>query len=173
MNNAHQPYFWVVRTIMSARKTRFKRISIERALQFHYDPVLRKLESAGFSREDAHALFIDVKQFLCLTALHPDRVFVPAVMVDKGWHTFLEFTLAYQMFCHTMLGRFVHHFPKEALPASFNARCANCASCSSGANPIGDIGDGSSLIQATISAAKAAFGHLSKNWDYIDKEHEN
>ncbi len=47
------------------------------------------------------------------TALHfPCSMYPEMAEIDDMWHTFLLFTKAYQDFCHTYLGRFVHHLPK-------------------------------------------------------------
>lgn len=42
-------------------------------------------------------------------------VSMPSKVVDVAWHEFILFTKAYQQFCRSAFGRFLHHTPSEAM----------------------------------------------------------
>ena len=44
-------------------------------------------------------------------------VAMPSQVVDVAWHEFILFTREYNTFCHSALGRFLHHTPTEAMPS--------------------------------------------------------
>lgn len=138
--------------------------TLKQALNFRYEPVIRKLENKGFSTKEARSLFQDVKKFLWICATNPHKCFVPTEKIDVGWHCLLEFTHAYQEFCSKTLGRFVHHFPEEALPASFAG--SRCCSCGGAAGRKIKLPIGISLRDQTLTVARASFGKISKNWNF-------
>lgn len=43
---------------------------------------------------------------------------MPSFLVDEAWHGFILDTSRYAEFCQLAYGRFLHHFPPGALPAS-------------------------------------------------------
>ena len=142
---------------------------LKKALNFKYEPVIRKLESKGFSKNEARRLFQDVKKFLWMCAKNPKMCFVPSEKIDTGWHCLLEFTHAYQKFCQNTLGCFVHHFPKEALPAAFAG--ARCASCGAAGGRMIKPPLGISPNEQTLTVARATFGKISENWNFDTNRH--
>ena len=69
------------------------------------------------TREEARALFQEVKKYLVLAARGDARP-IPmfSVRVDEVWHQFVLFTAEYAEFCTRFAGRFLHHVPDESLP---------------------------------------------------------
>ena len=61
------------------------------------------------SRSDA--LLLELKRWMALCLINPQKVYSMRGPVDKMWHTFILFTHDYRRFCYTY-GAFVHHFPE-------------------------------------------------------------
>ncbi len=55
---------------------------------------------------------------LCLRS--KPMVAMPSLAVDDAWHAFILYTRAYEQFCRRAFGRFLHHTPAEAYPASLS-----------------------------------------------------
>jgi hypothetical protein len=55
----------------------------------------------------------ELKRFLALCLLYPDKHFSPSMPVDEMWHTFILDTRKYNQFCEVVCGRFIHHEPGE------------------------------------------------------------
>lgn len=55
---------------------------------------------------------------LCLHSRQ--MVAMPSQVVDDAWHAFILYTRAYELFCRRAFGRFLHHTPAEAYPASLD-----------------------------------------------------
>jgi hypothetical protein len=73
-----------------------------------------------------------LREFFAITAKSRGRmVAMPSKAVDVAWHEFIVFTRAYQSFCKTALGRFLHHTPAEAMrsPAQDGIKRAWRLSC--------------------------------------------
>ncbi|MEO8530726.1 MAG: hypothetical protein ABI459_05855 [Deltaproteobacteria bacterium] len=51
----------------------------------------------------------EYRRFLYLAAMGP--VAVPSKLVDFVWHMHLEDTRAYDLFCKSVIGKFIHHAP--------------------------------------------------------------
>jgi hypothetical protein len=143
---------------------KYKQANLKEAMDFKCDPIHQRLKNQGFSKKQVNAMVLDGKRFLWMVAVNPGKAFMPPEKIDTVWHCFLEFTQIYHDFCNKVLGRFIHHFPKEALPASFsNIRCQSCAA---GVGPIIKPPIGISLEEQTTNVAKAMFGKISKNWSF-------
>ena len=93
------------------------------------------------SAKEATDLFEDTKRFLALCATTPARL-APTRAIDKGWHSFILFTVDYAQFCKQFCGRFIHHVPEDPFSAvkDFEA------------------------VPGTARLAAAVFGDLSSNW---------
>jgi hypothetical protein len=64
-----------------------------------------------------------LRQFFAIAVLaRGRRVAMPSQAVDVAWHEFILSTRAYQQFCSTVLGRFLHHTPAEAMAAPTHAQ---------------------------------------------------
>jgi hypothetical protein len=139
-----------------------QKLSLKRAIDFEYEPVIRKLQNQGYSKREARSIFEDLKRFLWLCAFYPTKSFAPTPRIDIGWHALLEFTETYLSFCRDRLGRFVHHVPKEALPDSLLENCRSCVNCTTATlKPPKGI----SIVEQTLSLAHHTFGRLSRNWN--------
>lgn len=53
----------------------------------------------------------EVMRFLYLVSVHPAGMLTPSHRVDLAWHEFILCTRAYQSFCETHFGKFIHHSP--------------------------------------------------------------
>jgi hypothetical protein len=79
-----------------------------------------KLVRLGIAESTPHAdeLFLEVKKYLALAALHADgEVPMFSTRVDQVWHEFVLFTREYALFCNRHVGHFMHHAPLEAAGA--------------------------------------------------------
>ena len=65
------------------------------------------------SREDAESLERELKRYLILFAINPQKGYPMAGPVDDLWHTFLLFTQQYAQFCQQVAGHFIHHVPAD------------------------------------------------------------
>lgn len=95
------------------------------------------------SADEALELFADTKKFLYFCATRRGE-WQPPTLIDKCWHEFLLYTRDYQNFCDSMFGRFIHHQPDTDKPLKPREVKA----------------------EATLLAARGAFGTLSKNWEF-------
>lgn len=107
--------------------------------------VERYQKDFGISRDDAMALFSDMKRFLWLAAV--EGVVAPPPKIDDAWHTFIIFTADYHEFCWRYFGRFMHHRPQRP----------------------SDKPDGGKAVRRAIESVKLHFGGfeaLSDNWRF-------
>lgn len=75
--------------------------------------VRRVVKDHGIAFEEAELIIDGALGFLKLYGDHPDQRFAPSPEIDIGWHTFLVYTRAYQVFCQQIAGRFIHHEPND------------------------------------------------------------
>jgi hypothetical protein len=55
----------------------------------------------------------ELKRFLALHAINPQKNYGMRGPIDSFWHTFLLFTKTYADFCQKIAGRFIHHVPRS------------------------------------------------------------
>lgn len=55
----------------------------------------------------------ELRRFLVLCAMNPDRRYGMRGNVDDIWHTFLIYSRDYADFCEKVAGTFIHHVPEE------------------------------------------------------------
>ncbi|MFT5323158.1 MAG: hypothetical protein ACI8P0_001004 [Planctomycetaceae bacterium] len=72
------------------------------------EKVSKALECSG--EEVSHAI-CEVIRFLHLAASNDSGMLTPSHRVDLAWHEFILCTVAYERFCTTNFGRFIHHTP--------------------------------------------------------------
>ena len=85
---------------------------IERAMAFPMGPILERYgKEQGLSAELAREHEREIKRFLLVKALHPDRHYGMAGPIDELWHTFIIFTRQYIDFCNSIAGGYIHHAP--------------------------------------------------------------
>lgn len=85
---------------------------VSRALSFPFDDILKRYsKDYDINLEIAKEHEKELKRFLALAAIHPQRIYGMAGDVDKLWHTFLLFTKQYLQFSEEVAGRFLHHVP--------------------------------------------------------------
>jgi hypothetical protein len=66
------------------------------------------------SFDAANEVLIELKRWLTLCVLHPEKPYAPGVEVDQMWHIFILFTRDYARFCQDTAGCFIHHQPDVA-----------------------------------------------------------
>lgn len=59
----------------------------------------------------------ELKRFLAVKALHPDKSYGMKGPIDELWHTFIIFTQDYMQFCERTYGGYLHHRPALDTPA--------------------------------------------------------
>lgn len=101
----------------------------------------RLKDKLELNHKEAEVLFVDIKQFLYLSANRHGQ-WSPPPKIDAGWHEFTLYTKDYACFCNEMFGRFMHHIPRLYLAP----------------NPKGGT-------WATVHVAREMFGELNENWD--------
>jgi hypothetical protein len=118
--------------------------SLEFVMNYEFKPLLdRMVDKHGWSEDHARECFEDTKRYLFLCA-KTGKPLVPSKKIDEMWHNFILFTMDYEEFCRTRLGRFMHHRPRRRDDEP------------SRGNPIG----------LTLRLAVDTFGTLSANWDF-------
>jgi hypothetical protein len=70
------------------------------------------------TREQAHALFQEVKKYLVLAAEAELEIPMFSQRIDDAWHQFILFTRQYGEFCREFAGHFLHHEPLESPPSA-------------------------------------------------------
>lgn len=117
-------------------------------LAYEFDPLIhRMVDKHGWTEEDAHGTFEDMKRFLFLAA-ETGKPVVPTKKIDEIWHDFILFTEDYEEFCLVHAGRFLHHRPRRRDDPANN---------------------GSLSRDKTIELAHATFGELSANWNFTTR----
>lgn len=101
-----------------------ERLALLNALDL--EPIKFKLthptDGIGWTLAEADAAELEYKQFLTLNLKHPGLAHVPSRAADMFWHYHILDTVAYQMDCERVLGRFLHHFPYLGLRGEDDAR---------------------------------------------------
>jgi hypothetical protein len=59
--------------------------------------------------------------FVAVAGKHPGKALSPSSLVDKGWDTFILYTIEYAAFCQRVCGRYVHHTPNDGLAVNATA----------------------------------------------------
>lgn len=59
--------------------------------------------------------------FVAVAGQHPGLAMAPSEQVDKGWDTFILYTIEYSAFCQRVAGRYIHHTPNDGLPVNATA----------------------------------------------------
>lgn len=74
--------------------------------------LLSKISTAlNCDQRDVPAAVREVMRFLCLASENACGMLTPSYRVDLAWHEFILCTHAYQAFCETYFGKFIHHSP--------------------------------------------------------------
>lgn len=73
----------------------------------------RLAQDHGMTRAHATAVFEATLAFLRMSVNFPHQQFVPSTEVDKGWHTFLLYSRAYQAFSRALGVDLIHHEPSD------------------------------------------------------------
>lgn len=55
----------------------------------------------------------ELKRYLAVAALFPERAYGMMGPVDKMWHVFILDTHKYIQFCDNVAGRYIHHYPER------------------------------------------------------------
>jgi hypothetical protein len=65
------------------------------------------------TREQAAALFLELKKYLLLADAHRQPMPMMSALVDAAWHQFILYSAEYEQFCNSMFGRAQHHEPRS------------------------------------------------------------
>lgn len=85
---------------------------IDYVMEFPLEPVLKRhAEDWELSLETAREHERELKRYLALCALHPEKKYGMAGPVDELWHDFILFTRLYVEFCQRAKGEYIHHQP--------------------------------------------------------------
>ncbi|HEY5934835.1 MAG TPA: hypothetical protein VIU61_09375 [Kofleriaceae bacterium] len=101
------------------RVRRSKIVSLERALAFEGPDIVADFHAKyRVARDEAEALFEDVKKWVWACALAHEQGARVAMVIDDRllvldymWHTFVLFTREYHAYCTAIGGPFIHHAP--------------------------------------------------------------
>jgi hypothetical protein len=73
--------------------------------------------------EEAQALFAEVKRYLVIAALDPEKSWhMYSLRIDECWHQFILFTRQYVEFCKQYFGRYVPHAPSNSPDAGLTPK---------------------------------------------------
>lgn len=115
---------------------------LDRVLAYQNAEFIERLkDKLSLTHEEAEVLFVDMKQFLTMSASRHGQ-WSPPPQIDAAWHEFVLYTKDYDFFCKEMFGRYMHHIPRSYLSANSKGG-----------------------TWATIHVAREMFGDLNKNWD--------
>ena len=84
---------------------------IDTAMAWPFERIVARYVKDGADPLHAALHERELKRFLLLCSIYPNRNFGMAGPVDELWHTFLLFTGPYVRFCAQVAGRFLHHAP--------------------------------------------------------------
>ncbi|MCB1880160.1 MAG: hypothetical protein KDI54_08915 [Gammaproteobacteria bacterium] len=90
---------------------------LEKAMSFQMDDVVQRYaQESDLPLEVARDHERELKRYLALYAINPDKTYGMRGQIDKLWHTFLMFTKEYAAFCDCVAGTFIHHVPNTSIP---------------------------------------------------------
>jgi hypothetical protein len=98
---------------MKAAATHTRQASvIDAVMKFDLDDVVRRFALEHDAPvEVARELEQELKRFLVMCALSPDKSYGMAGPVDGLWHDFIVDTRRYSQFCDEVAGYYIHHIP--------------------------------------------------------------
>lgn len=107
------PWLWRFGTA----KTRSRRLS-----QYVFPPsVINKVNEhyPHLNDDQVQQVLEGLRSFFAISLKARGRmVAMPSKAVDVAWHEFIVCTRAYQQFCQSCLGRFLHHTPSESMESA-------------------------------------------------------
>ena len=81
-------------------------------MRYDLSEVLRRYSSKEHIAADvAEELGKELKRFLILCAIFPNKQYPMTRVVDPLWHEFIMFTRKYSEYCNLLAGHFIHHHP--------------------------------------------------------------
>ncbi len=91
-----------------------RREIVDAAMAFPMHHILKRyMKDENLTREVALEHERELKRFLAICAINPDRMIGMSGRIDELWHTFLMFTWDYHEFCSSIAGRYIHHSPRD------------------------------------------------------------
>ncbi len=89
------------------------RLLFDKISMFDFGKVTARYAKDGnVSPQVAEETLLELKRWLTLCALHPEKTYATGGQVDAMWHTFILFTKDYARFCQDIAGAFIHHSPE-------------------------------------------------------------
>ncbi|APU97155.1 hypothetical protein BV902_13005 [Sphingobacterium sp. B29] len=87
---------------------------IEKAISYDMSEIVERYASDNdLNLEVALEHEKELKRFLSLCAINPEKSYGMAGVVDELWHTFIFFTKDYFEFCNIINGNYIHHVPEK------------------------------------------------------------
>ena len=87
---------------------------IQKAMAFEMNDIVeRYAEDSQIPIDVAKEHEIELKRFLALCAINPQKSYGMAGIIDEIWHTFIFFTKEYFDFCFKVNGNYIHHVPEK------------------------------------------------------------
>lgn len=74
---------------------------------------LRVLKEELVDPKMIDAIELELRKFLALILIYPDKSFSPSEPVDHLWHAFILYTKEYHEFCKNVYGHYLHHTPNN------------------------------------------------------------
>ena len=122
------------------------------------DPIKMKLmddrEGEGWSQDYADAIERQYRQFLVLSARHPDRPIVPTKAIDTFWHQHILDTRKYAEDCERVFGYFLHHFPYFGMRGEQDARDLEAAFAATLDLVAAELGEGASWDDPIVTQCR-------------------
>ena len=82
-------------------------------VEYPMDHILERYsKESGLSFDACREHELELKRYLYLCSIYPDKVLGMSGPVDALWHLFITFTREYHEFCNNTAGRYIHHVPK-------------------------------------------------------------
>lgn len=101
------------------------RYRLNRLQAYQFPDYLRRRVEKTYSHltpGEADQVIEGLRQFFAVSIRARGRpVAMPSHAVDEAWHEFILSTRAYRQFCLSIVGRFLHHTPAEAMRSPWQA----------------------------------------------------
>ncbi|WP_435255357.1 hypothetical protein [Tenacibaculum sp. A30] len=110
--------------------TKVKISPLEEVLKYENKNVIdRFMNYFSTSKDEANIIFNETKKWLWLCAKSfEDKTSIyinnDLLIIDEMWHTFIIFTLDYELFCKKYFNTLIHHVPtvKNEIPENFSKK---------------------------------------------------
>lgn len=96
------------------KRTPNRKIDIQKAMDYPLSAVIERYQqNYNVSLEDAKKHERELKRYLIMCAESDTHYWMFSPEIDNLWHTFILFTKEYEFYCKEILGKFIHHNPRD------------------------------------------------------------